>query len=79
VDGAQQAAVIKILVAIIKTNTVILCLDSDDDSTQHLYYADLVTIRNSECSAIYGNILESTIVCAGPGTDSVKNACYVSL
>ncbi|KAJ3638467.1 hypothetical protein MTP99_001830 [Tenebrio molitor] len=49
---------------------------SDDDSTQHLYYADLVTIRNSECSAIYGNILESTVVCAGPGTDSVKNACY---
>jgi hypothetical protein len=54
-----------------------LCLDTD--ASQHLYYADLVTIRNSECSAIYGYILESTIVCAGPGTDSVKNACYVSL
>jgi secreted trypsin-like serine protease len=48
---------------------------NDGDVTQLLYYADLVTIRNSECTAIYGNILES-VVCAESVTTPVKNACY---
>jgi secreted trypsin-like serine protease len=45
-----------------------------DSLTQFLLYADLVTIRNSECSAIYGNILDST-VCAESVTATVTNAC----
>jgi chymotrypsin-like protease len=44
------------------------------DESQFLLYADLVTIRNSECTAIYGNILES-VVCAKSVTTPVKTAC----
>jgi secreted trypsin-like serine protease len=73
VDGAQQIAVIKILVVIIKSNPVILFLDGDE--SQFLNYADLVTIRNSECTAIYGNIQDSS-VCAKSETATVQNACY---
>jgi secreted trypsin-like serine protease len=47
----------------------------DDDENQLLYYVDLVTIRNSECTAIYGSIQDSS-VCAESGTATVKNACY---
>jgi secreted trypsin-like serine protease len=47
---------------------------SDGDESQLLLYADLVTIRNSECTAIYGNILES-VVCAKSVTTPVKTAC----
>jgi hypothetical protein len=56
-------------------NAVILILG--DSLTQFLLYADLVTIRNSECSAIYGNILDST-VCVESVTATVTNACDVS-
>jgi hypothetical protein len=76
VGGAQQIAVIKILVVIIKSSPVILFLDGDE--SQFLNYADLVTIRNSECTAIYGNIQDSS-VCAKSETVTVQNACYVSL
>jgi hypothetical protein len=74
VDGAQQSPVIKILI-VINVNAVILFLDGDE--SQFLLYADLVTIRNSECAAIYTNIPES-IVCAKSVTTPVKNACDVS-
>jgi hypothetical protein len=76
VDGVQQATVITFFVVIIKANVVIFTLD--DDENQLLYYVDLVTIRNSECTAIYGSIQDSS-VCAESGTATVKNACYVSL
>jgi hypothetical protein len=74
VDGAQQPTVIKILI-VINVNAVILFLVGDE--SQFLLYADLVTIRNSECTAIYGNILES-VVCAKSVTTPVKTACIVS-
>jgi chymotrypsin-like protease len=45
------------------------------DESQFLLYADLVTIRNSECTAIYGNIQDSS-VCAKSETATVQNACY---
>jgi secreted trypsin-like serine protease len=72
VDGAQQSAVLKILVVIIKSNPVSLFVGGNE--SQLLLYADLVTIRNSECTAIYGNILES-VVCAKSVTTPVKTAC----
>nr|ABC88743.1 putative serine proteinase [Tenebrio molitor] len=49
--------------------------DSDGDESQFLNYADLVTIRNRECTAIYGNIQDSS-VCAKSETVTVQNACY---
>jgi hypothetical protein len=77
VDGAQQSAVIKILVVIIKSTAVILFLDGDE--SQFLNYADIVTIRNSECTSIYGNTILDSIVCAESGTAVLKNVCTVSL
>jgi hypothetical protein len=77
VDGAQQSAVLKILVVIIKSNPVSLFVDGDE--SQLLLYADLVTIRNSECTAIYGSTILDSIVCAESGTAVLKNICTVSL
>ncbi|CAH1365749.1 unnamed protein product [Tenebrio molitor] len=48
---------------------------SDGDESQFLNYADLVTIRNSECTAIYGNSILDSIVCAASGTVILKNVC----
>jgi secreted trypsin-like serine protease len=48
---------------------------SDGDESQLLLYADLVTIRNSECTAIYGNTILDSIVCAESGTAVLKNIC----
>jgi hypothetical protein len=76
VDGAQQPTVIKILI-VINVNAVILFLVGDE--SQFLLYADLVTIRNSECIAIYGNTILDSIVCAESEMATVQNACYVSL
>jgi secreted trypsin-like serine protease len=73
VDGAQQSAVIKILVVIIKSNPVSLFVGGNE--SQLLLYADLVTIRNSECTAIYGNTILDSIVCAESGTAVLKNIC----
>jgi hypothetical protein len=75
VDGAQQSPVIKILI-VINVNAVILFLDGE--KSQFLRYADLVTIRNSECTAIYGNSILESVVCAESVTTPVKNACNVS-
>ncbi|XP_068895885.1 brachyurin-like [Tenebrio molitor] len=49
---------------------------SDGDESQFLLYADLVTIRNSECIAIYGNTILDSIVCAESEMATVQNACY---
>jgi secreted trypsin-like serine protease len=48
---------------------------SDGDESQFLNYADLVTIRNSECTSIYGNTILDSIVCAESGTAVLKNVC----
>jgi secreted trypsin-like serine protease len=48
---------------------------SGGNESQLLLYADLVTIRNSECTAIYGNSILESVVCAESVTTPVKNAC----
>jgi secreted trypsin-like serine protease len=46
------------------------------DVTEFLNYVDLVTIRNSECMAVYGNVIVDSIVCAQSATDVLKSVCY---
>jgi secreted trypsin-like serine protease len=48
---------------------------TNGEKSQFLRYADLVTIRNSECTAIYGNSILESVVCAESVTTPVKNAC----
>jgi hypothetical protein len=76
VDGAQQATVIKFLVVSIKSNADIFTLVGG--VSEFLSYVDLVTIRNSECIAVYGNTIVDSIVCAQSATALLKSVCKVS-
>jgi secreted trypsin-like serine protease len=46
------------------------------DGSEFLNYVDLVTIRNSECIAVYGNVIVDSIVCAQSGSAVLKSVCY---
>jgi secreted trypsin-like serine protease len=43
--------------------------------SEFLSYVDLVTIRNSECIAVYGNTIVDSIVCAQSATALLKSVC----